>query len=211
MRRLGEPPYICLITKGEATPSNFETEKNRILDTIREAVADGVNLIQIREKSLPARMLFELARSAVEILEHTSTLVLVNDRPDVAIAAGADGVHLPENSFPPGVVRQEFASEVVIGVSTHSIEQATAATKGGADFVFFGPVFETPGKGSPAGVETLQTVCRKLVPFPVIALGGIDQHNFELVFEAGAAGIAAIRALNETESRRQICAGLSTL
>ncbi len=205
MKPLLDGPYTCLITAGEADPSNFEIIKHGMLETIRDAVADGVNLIQIREKALPARLLFDLVSDAVRILRSTEALVLVNDRVDVAIAAKADGVHLPETSLPPNIVRRVIASDLVIGVSTHSIEQALAAADAGADYIFFGPIFETPGKGPPIGIDSLRAVCRELKTFPVIALGGVDQNNFENVLSAGAAGIAAIRSLNDHESRRAIC------
>ncbi len=204
MKPLLDGPYTCLITAGEADPSNFEIKKKGILETIRDAVADGVNLIQIREKALPARLLVHLVREAVQILSSTDALVLVNDRADVAIAARADGVHLPETSLRPDVVREAISSNLVIGASTHSIEQALAAAGSGADYIFFGPIFETPGKGPPVGIESLSAVCRKLRTFPVIALGGVDQNNFENVLSAGAAGIAAIRSLNDQAKRRAI-------
>jgi thiamine-phosphate pyrophosphorylase len=98
----------------------------------------------------------------------------------------------------------------VIGVSTHSIEQASTAAHSGADYIVYGPVFETPGKGSPVGIESLKAVCDSLKSFPVFGLGGIDQSNFESVLSAGADGIAAIRSLAVRESRRAICAGINT-
>ena len=203
MKQLGPPPYVCLITEGKCDPTNLEFEKTKILSTAAAAAADGVSVIQIREKALPARLLFDLTRSVVEALIDTPSLVFVNDRPDVAITAGADGVHLPENSYSPEVIRQTFP-ELLIGVSTHSLESAVGAAGAGADYVFFGPVFDTPGKGPAAGVSSLQNVCRELRSFPVIALGGIHQNNVEEVFEAGAAGIAAIRSLNDTTDRQAI-------
>jgi thiamine-phosphate pyrophosphorylase len=168
-----------------------------------------VNLIQIREKFLPARLVLDLVGNAVRILHSTHALVLVNDRPDIAIAAGADGVHLPESSLPPAVVRRMFAADLLIGVSTHSLEQAMHAADSGADYIFYGPVFETPGKGQPRGIESLRAVCDSLGSFPVIALGGIDQDNATTVVSAGAAGIAAIRSLNEPQTRRAICAAFN--
>ena len=209
MKRLGRPPYTCLITRGESNPSNYPSEKPKILESIREAAADGVHLIQIREKALSARLLFDLVSEAVQVTAETRSLIVVNDRPDISIAAGADGVHLPGNSIPPHVVRNAFAGDLVIGVSTHSIEQARSAAKSGADYIFFGPVFETPGKPEPVGPSVLENVCSELGKFPVIALGGIDQNNVMQVLRAGAAGIAAIRALNEKESRRSILTQLA--
>jgi thiamine-phosphate pyrophosphorylase len=201
VKRLGEPPYVCLITDGKTTPQNFESKKLETLGAIRDAVAEGVDLIQIREKALPARQLFELVSETVKVLAPFEALVIVNDRADVAVAAGADGVHLPENSVPAEVIRSAFGERFVVGASTHSIESARAAKASGADYVFFGPVFETPGKGPPVGIGALKSVCSALPSFPVIALGGVDHHNLDEVLEAGAAGIAAIRALNDGAAR----------
>ena len=203
MKPLGPPPYSCLITRGDSSPLNFETEKSRILGDIGAAIADGVGMIQIREKSLPARLLLDLARSVVSLAKNTPTLIFVNDRPDIAIAARADGVHLPETSFSPAVIRRIFGDRLVIGVSSHSPEHARHAASTGADYVFFASVFDSPGKHT-QGVEALQAVCSALDPFPVIALGGVDQDNVTEAMSAGAAGIAAIRALHDQRSRRDI-------
>jgi len=209
VKGLGERPHICLITEGKASPQNFESEKPRILATIRDAVSEGVTLIQIREKTLPARLLFDLSAHAVTICANSGARLLVNDRADVAIASGADGVHLPENSVPPHAIRRAFSSDLIIGVSTHTIESASSAVENGADYIFFGPVFATPGKASPAGVDALRDLCQKLGEFPLIPIGGIDEDNCEHVMLAGAAGIAAIRAMNEPESRRKVLDVLS--
>ena len=209
MKRLGPPPYTCLITRGEATSLNFDSAKTTILETIRQASADGVSMVQIREKSLPASMLVELSSAAVEALAYSRTLVIVNDRADVAIAAGADGVHLPGTSLPVEAVRRIFGRELEIGVSTHSLDEAEAAAGSGAEYIFFGPIFETPGKGAPVGLATLKLVSERLGSFPVIALGGVGESNFRDVIEMGASGIAAIRSLNERESRRLICGTLN--
>jgi thiamine-phosphate pyrophosphorylase len=211
VKRLAKPPYSCLITTGQATARNFELQKTAILETLRHAAADGVSMVQLREKALPARLLFELAAAAVHALADTSTLVLINDRADIAKAAHADGVHLPANSLPADTVRRAFGKELIIGRSTHSIERAVTAAASGADYIFFGPVFETPGKSIPVGLEKLKEVSQLLGSFPVIALGGITQHNFRDVISAGAQGVAAIRSLNESDSRRRICSGLAAI
>ena len=128
--------------------------------------------------------------------------MIVNDRADVAAAARADGVHLPETGLPPSAVKRAFPN-LAVGVSTHSLDSAVAAAQGGADFLFFGPIFDTPGKGAAVGVESLAVLCQVLT-VPVIGLGGIDDKNCASVVDAGAAGIAAIRALNDPGSRREI-------
>ena len=211
MKRLPRPPYICLITEGRADPENYDSERSRIIRAAAAAVADGVNMVQVREKALPAGLVSDLARAVVDALAGSDALVTVNERADIASAAGAGGVHLPESSLSPAVVRRGFGNDLVIGVSTHSFAVAKAAAEGHADYAFFGPVFETPGKGEPAGVTALEEVCRGLERFPVIALGGIDVGNFAAALNAGAAGIAGIRALNNATSRRQIITALRSL
>ena len=149
-----------------------------------------ISLVQIREKALTTRVLYELATRAVAITRGTATRLLVNDRFDVARAAGADGVHLPSRSLPAERVRQICGHDFLIGVSTHSLDEARAAAE--ADFVVFGPIFAT-GSKQPQGLEKLREVADALQGFPVVAIGGIDQENAADCFQAGASGIAAIR------------------
>jgi thiamine-phosphate pyrophosphorylase len=199
---LGTPPFICLITKGEATPENYPAERARILEVVREAAADGVSMIQIREKQLPARLLLELVRDAVHVVAGTTTKILVNERADVALAARANGVHLPENSLSSSVIRRNMPKGFLIGASIHSLKAMDRAVA--ADYVFFAPVFATPGKGEPAGLDELRRVCESVDGIPVIALGGVDENNVKAVLASGAAGIAAIRSLYDGDTRRRI-------
>ena len=163
-----------------------------------------------------ARVLFELVVRAVEITRGSKTRLLVNDRSDIARAAGADGVHLTSESLPADVVRMIYGPEFLIGVSTHSLEEASAAQLGGADFVVFGPVFDTQSKrafGAPQGLEKLREVtsnpwsaatCRRFgrarsAPFPVIAIGGITLDNAKECLRAGASGVAGISLFNDAD------------
>ena len=158
-------------------------------------VAAAVSLVQLREKSLSARVLYELTTRAAAIAKASTTRVLVNDRFDVARAAGADGVHLTSRSLPPSVVRSICGPDFLIGVSTHSLEEALNARTEGADFIVFGPVFETPSKriyGAPQGLERLREVTNALHGFPVLAIGGINRDNAAQCLSAGASGIAGI-------------------
>lgn len=167
---------------------------------VSAAVAAGIQLIQLREKRLTARVLFELTARVAAITRGTATRVLVNDRADVAAAAGADGVHLTRGSLEPGTIRQHFGEDFLIGVSTHSLAEATAARHGRADFAVFGPVFETSTKakyGAPVGVATLAEVSDALKPFPVLALGGISKENAAECLRAGASGLAGISLFSE--------------
>lgn len=144
---------------------------------------------------MSARVLYALASQAAVVTRGTATRLLINDRFDVARAAGADGVQLTERSLPAKVVREICDEDFVIGVSTHSLETAQAAARAGADFVVFGPVFDTESKrafGEPQGLDTLREVTKALEGFPVVAIGGINHANAEDCFGAGASGIAAI-------------------
>lgn len=186
-------PIVYPITSGESTP-------DQILQLVRAAVDAEVPLFQIREKSLSGRVLFELVARAAELTRGSKTRLLVNDRSDIARAAGADGVHLTTHSLPVDVVRKIYGAEFLIGVSTHSLDEARAARAAGADFIVFGPVFETESKrvyGPPQGLDKLSEVTRELGEFPVVAIGGITLENFGECFRAGASGVAAIRLLSD--------------
>ena len=188
-------PIIYPITSGTAT-------NQQILQLVEAAVASKVPLFQIREKTLPGRVLYELTARAVERTRGSDTRLLVNDRSDIARAAGADGVHLTTQSLPAAVVRETYGPEFLIGVSTHSLDEARAAQAGGADFVVFGPVFETESKreyGDPQGLNKLERVTSELRDFPVVAIGGITLDNVRACFDSGARGVAAIRLLNDAE------------
>ncbi len=204
MKALCQRPITYLITTGEATPDNFETQRKLILDSIRSAVECGISCVQIREKLLTAKLLYQLVTEAADLTRSSSTRLLVNDRVDIAVAAGADGVHLTSNSMSARDVRTAFGDEILIAVSTHSLAEVEAAASENADLVVFGPIFKTPGKGDPIGLTELATVCAKVAPFPVLALGGVDADNFHKVIDAGAAGFAGIRCFNDAYSLRRI-------
>jgi thiamine-phosphate pyrophosphorylase len=177
---------------------------------IGAAAAAGVDWIQIREKDLSGRDCGWLTREALrrfaksQASNAAATRILVNDRLDVALSERAAGVHLGENGLPlPETKRLSSALtqrlDFLIGVSSHSRETARAAASGGADYLFFGPVFATPSKaayGSPQGLERLAEVCRS-VPIPVLAIGGITVANASACLAAGASGIAAIRLFQD--------------
>lgn len=198
MSRALARPITYLITGSETSSATGpESEEfRRLLALVRAAVEARVTLVQLREKELNGRVLFELAAAAAHVARGSATRVLVNDRADIARAAGCDGVHLTTNSLEAEVVRRAFGEDFLIGVSAHTLQEARAAYAGGADFAVFGPVFDTPSKrayGPPVGIEALTTVALELSPFPLVALGGVGVEEVEDLFRADAAGVAGIR------------------
>lgn len=191
-----------MITSGQtAAGTTPDTEDfSTVLRLVEAAVAAKVDLIQIREKHLSTNVLYQLSTRAADITRGSTTKLLVNDRADIAATAGADGVHLASSSLPPDVIRRTFGAAFLIGVSTHSLEEAAAAGQSGADFIVFGPVFDTLSKrlyGEPLGLAELNKVASELVPFPVLALGGVTTNNAADCIHAGAAGIAGISILSD--------------
>jgi thiamine-phosphate pyrophosphorylase len=196
-------PLLCYVTD-----RNVLAEPSLLGEQISCAVAAGIDWIQIREKDLSARKLLEVTRAAVKVARSSATRIIVNDRLDVALAAGASGVHLSEASMEVAAVaawRRENAwaevppREFLIGASCHSVEAARAAENDCADYVIFGPVFSTPSKekfGAPQGIKLL-VEASKAVRIPVLAIGGITESNARECFDAGALGIAAIRMFSE--------------
>ena len=202
-------PITYLITSGETTAATTPSTEDfaRLLNLVSAAIAARVNLIQLREKNLNARVLYELAARAVALTHGSPTRLLINDRADIAQAAGADGVHLTASSLEAAIVRSTFGADFLIGVSTHSLSEARAARDGGADFAVFGPVFETATKmvyGEPVGLGKLADVARELSPFPIIALGGVTLTNVWDCVRAGASGIAGISLFSQGDDLQRI-------
>jgi thiamine-phosphate pyrophosphorylase len=204
-------PILYLITAGRTTESSTleSVACRKILDLISAAVDARIPLIQLREKRLTTRNLFELTERAVDLTRGTSSRLLINDRGDVAVAAGADGVHLTTRSLQPRTIRETFGADFLIGASTHSLAEAIAAREGGADFAIFGPVFETSSKaqfGAPVGIDALAAVAIHLKSFPILALGGVSRQNAEECLRAGASGVAGISLFDEAAALKETVA-----
>jgi thiamine-phosphate pyrophosphorylase len=168
-----------------------------LAEIVAAAAQGGAGAIQLREKDLSARDLYALGARLQAALAPYGVPLLINDRLDVALALDAAGVHLAGHSLPTAVARRVLGTGKLLGVSTHSVEEARCAAEDGADFIVFGPVFTTPSKvvyGPPQGLQHLTTVVRA-VHIPVIAIGGIDNTNLPQVVQAGAYGVAMIRAV----------------
>lgn len=170
-------------------------------DWLRRLAAAGfadTGALQVREKDRDDRDVLALTREARAAL--AGAVVLVNGRLDIALAAGADGAHLPADGVPLDALRRRFGSGVMLGRSTHRVEEVAAALREGADYVVFGPVYPTPSKeryGPPRGLDELARAAR--LPIPVYALGGVTLSRFGEVAEAGAAGVAGIRLFQEPD------------
>ena len=178
---------------------------NDLTAYITRAVEAGIDMVQVRERDLSARDMLYVADAARAAAKDRKTIILINDRSDVAACAGA-GVHLTTRSMTADVVRRAFGPSMVVGVSTHSLEEAQEAERRGADFVVFGPVFETESKrvyGPPVGLDALASVTAR-VRIPVLAIGGISLTNFRETFDRGAAGVAGISLFAHAEDLTRV-------
>ena len=154
-----------------------------------------MDFIQIREKHLSDRALFELTRRVVKLAGQTKCRILVNGRADIARAAGAHGVHLPSDSLNVSEIRPWLPKDFLIGISVHSTSEVKIACVEGADYILLGHLFPTPSKsgyGSPLGLDKMRQVCSGF-PVPVFGLGGINADRIESVLNSGAVGVAGIR------------------
>ncbi|MDD1718518.1 MAG: thiamine phosphate synthase [Methanoregulaceae archaeon] len=162
-----------------------------------EAIRGGADVIQLRDKGMSARDLLAVAREIVVYTRAAGRLLIVNDRFDIALASGANGVHLGQDDLPLAHVRRFAPPGFVIGISVGSVAEAVSAEEGGADYVAVSPVFSTPSKadaGPGVGTGVLRAI-RDHVSLPVLAIGGIDRANIREVIQAGADGIAVISAV----------------
>jgi thiamine-phosphate pyrophosphorylase len=187
-------PRVYLVTDRRLSPDLPGTAAAALA-----GLAPRTAAIQLREKDLRASELLPLARQLLAVCRARGQLLLVNDRIDVALAAGADGVHLPSEGVPPAEARKLLGPEALVAVSCHGEAQVARAREGGADFATFGPVFDTPSKrtyGAPVGVEALARAAR--LGLPLVALGGVTPERVAELRAGGAAGVAAIRAWLET-------------
>jgi thiamine-phosphate pyrophosphorylase len=175
--------------------------KMPLVAAVRLALEGGVRAVQLREKDLPVRELLALSQEMRALTKEFGARLFINDRVDVAIAVNADGVHLGHQSMPVEAVRRLVGNNMLIGVSTHDLAEAKAAEAGGADFITFGPIYDTPSKvklGVPVGVKALISV-KNEIDIPFYALGGIKSGNVRQVLGAGASGVAMISAIIATE------------
>jgi thiamine-phosphate pyrophosphorylase len=178
-------PPLVLVTDRRATGGRD------LVAVVAAALDAGLPAVQLRDKDLPGLTLWRLAEALRTATRRTGALFFVNDRIDIALAVEADGVHLGGASIPVAAARALVGTSALLGVSTHAPAEVDAAAAAGADFVFFGPVYPTPGKTA-VGVEPLAAATGRL---PVLAIGGVTAAEAPAVRAAGAAGVAVIRAI----------------
>jgi thiamine-phosphate pyrophosphorylase len=210
---------VCYVTDSQSL--GLTEPRSDILAKIEAAVRAGVDWVQIREKEMPAGRLLEIARAAVGMTNRKPAppggegrpepLILVNDRLDIAIAGDAAGIHLGRESLPAQDVigwrqRRKMVRDLMVGISCHTIDELRQAEDAGVDYVFFGPVFDTPAKrpfGPPLGIAKLAAACRA-TRLKVIAIGGVTLENSAECLHAGTAGIAAIRMFQQTREPAEL-------
>lgn len=182
---------LCLVT------DRHQTSGRPLVSLLREALGAGVRAVQLRERDLEPRPLLALAEEVLRLTRERGARLLVNDRVDLAMAIGADGVHLRSDSLPGAVTRRLLGPDRVIGISAHSVDDVVSAESEGADFVVLGPIYETASKrayGAPLGLRPIEEAARRC-RIPVFAIGGITAARVSEVRRAGAFGVAVVSSI----------------
>lgn len=202
-------PRLYLLT------DRHQTLQRSLASVLTQAVEAGVRMVQIREKDLGTRDLISLVHRLLPVVKQKQGTVLLNDRIDLVIALGVDGVHLRADSLPVSTARRLLGDGYLIGISTHSVEEARIAEAEGADLIVLGPIFDTPSKrsyGTPLGVHVLDEACRT-IRLPIFAIGGITSPRVPQVLSSGAYGVAVISSILQSpsipDSTRELLARLS--
>jgi thiamine-phosphate pyrophosphorylase len=193
-------PRLLLITDGCC---DDQSKLYQLLSACRS----GIPGIQLREKQMEARRLWEFSKQLRETTARNGVFFSINERTDIALAVGADGVHLPESGISPSIPKK-LRPSLMVGVSVHHIDRALQAEQEGADYVLFGPLFNTPSKkayGPPQGLEILEKIACS-VSIPVLAVGGITPRDVKRCLAAGAYGVSAISAFSHQEIDQVILA-----
>ncbi|MBI5188854.1 MAG: thiamine phosphate synthase [Nitrospirae bacterium] len=184
---------------------NSELRTPNLLVAIEEALKGGLKAVQLREKDLGTRDLLDMAYRMRELTKKYDAKLFINDRVDIALAVEGDGVHLGQKSIPAHAAKKIVQDKLMIGVSTHSLDEAVKAEKDGADFITIGPIYQTPSKlkyGEPIGIDVLKKVKSK-VSIPLFAIGGIKLNKVKEIMNAGADGVALISAILSVENIKE--------
>ena len=205
-RSFSSLPPVYVITDG------YQRDEHEIVRAFQEVSMERGFLLQLREKTLGTRALVTLARSVLDQARRYKIPVLINDRVDVALAIGADGVHLRSTSLPIAVTRALVGSDCLIGFSAHSVEDVMRGEQEGADFAVLGPVYDTPSKrayGPPLGLSLFETACHRS-HIPIYAIGGVAVASIQDVLQAGGYGVAGISVFWNSEFPGKVIRELCT-
>ncbi len=189
---------LYLITDRKTTGGDY-------YKSIEDALRGGVRAVQLREKDLPLRDVLMRAYELRRITYKYKARLFINDRVDIALAVDAEGVHLGGNSLPVHAARKAARGRLLIGVSTHGLQEALKAESEGADFITFGPVYETPSKlkyGPPQGLKRLREIVEN-IKIPVFAIGGVNENNLMDVMNTGSFGVAMISAILSSDNIKE--------
>ncbi|RME64452.1 MAG: thiamine phosphate synthase [Nitrospirae bacterium] len=187
---------VCFITDRNLWPE--------VMDSVKRVLDGGIRWVQLREKSLTRREVFYLGEKLRKLTWQYNAILIINDYPDIAIATDADGVHLGQDDLPIEEARKVLGNRI-IGISTHTIEEALDAQARGADYIGFGPVYGTttkPDALTPRGLQALKTVS-EAVSIPVVAIGGIKLENLKEVLDAGASAVAVASGILSSEDPKR--------
>ena len=185
--------------------------KLSFFDTVKLALKGGVRTVQLREKGLTTQKLYSLANELRGITLDFEANLIINDRVDIALAVEANGVHLGWQSLPFSIVRKLLGAEKLIGISTHNRKEALQAQNFGADYITFGPIYNTPSKVGllePTGPDEIQNLKRE-IKIPIIALGGINEDNIKDILDNGADGVAVISSIMNADNPERVAIFLS--
>lgn len=193
------PLYLITDPLLYSLPQKGSDEKNSrsIFDAVEEAIVGGARLIQYREKTKTRREMYEVAKKLRNQTAERGVTLIINDEADLALAVGADGVHLGQEDLPVAIARTLLGREAIVGISTHTLAQAVQAESDGADYIGFGPIFKTSTKDSqnpPLGLDAVAETAKQ-VQIPIYPIGGIQFSDLPGLMAAGATGVAAISAL----------------
>ncbi len=181
----------------------FITDKSirskSIIDIAIEVIQCGITWIQLRDKSRSRRQLFKTARVLRSITSANDVKLIINDHADIALSVNADGVHLGQNDLPMTEARK-IMGDKIIGISTHSLQEALEAQRDGADYIGFGPIFRTETKdaGKPVGIHAIKDL-KRLIRTPLVAIGGITEENLIDVFHSGANAVAVSSGITKQD------------
>lgn len=182
------------------------------LEQVKQLIAGGAKLIQLREKHASPKEFYESAKEVMDFVQNTDVKIIINDRIDIALTVKADGVHLGQDDISPISAREILGEDAIIGFSTHNVIEAIEATKFPLNYVAIGPIFDTATKENPdatIGIDGLKSVREAIGNFPLVAIGGIDFENYHPVLENGADSVAIISAILKPSN--QIAANLNRL